>query len=77
MSVGSEGDGTPPPSPHSGAKKKLGVTLRNIFSVVFTNFEFIKSMSVIGRKNLHGKVDITSGKYLNHNPTADICSFDR
>ena len=42
----------PPPSPPptvQWGQKKLGVTLRNIFSVVFTNFEFVKLVSVIGR----------------------------
>ena len=57
-------------------QQKIGVTLRNNFSVVFTNFEFVKPVPVIGGKNLHGKVDITSGKNLNHNPAAFFCVFD-
>ena len=59
-----------------GAKPIIGVTLRNNISGVFTNFEFVKSVSVVGGKNLYGKVDITSEKNLKNNPVADICSFD-
>ena len=61
--------------PQWGQKNTRG-HFRNNFSVVFTNFEFVKPVPVIGGKNLHGKVDITSGKNLNHNPAAFFCVFD-
>ena len=62
---------------HSGAKSMIGVTLRNNFSGFFTNFEFVKPVSVIAGKNSHGKVDISSRKNINSNPAADIFSFGR
>ena len=60
----------------SGANSILGVTLRNIISEVFMSFDFAKSVSVVGGKNLHRTVDITSRKNLNNNSAAVFCSFD-
>ena len=60
----------------SEAKSILGVTLRNKFTEVFTSFEFAKSVSVVGGKNLHGKFNLMTGKDLISNPAAAFCSFD-
>ena len=57
---------------HSGVKSILGVTLRNNVSEVFITFEFVKPVSVIAGKNLHGEVAITSGKNINCNPHSDL-----